>query len=434
MVLATIGSLGDLHPFIALGRALSARGVDVVVACAAEYRIKVERAGLTCRPVRPSFGDMEAQLGMDRTELTRAVLKRSDFLFRKLIVPSVRTAYEDMLPIVAGADMVLTSTLSFGARLACERLEVPWIGIVLQPLMFFSIYDPPVIPKVEWLAALCRRLGPSATAFLLGIVKRAVGGLLRPVRALRSEIGLAPTALNPLFEGQFGTDGAIGLYSKVLSDVRADYPRPIALAGFAFFDSEDGGGPVLGPDLQEFLAAGPAPLVFTLGSLIVNSPGAFYRESLAAARLLGARVVLLVGEGAYPACAPLRSPTVFICAYAPHSLLFPRAAAIIHQSGVGTLAQALRSGRPQLIVPFFADQADNAARAVRLGVARSLRPAKYVAATAARELSLLTTHAEYRSRALALCERLSGEDGAAEAAGIVLNRLELRHRKDGASR
>jgi rhamnosyltransferase subunit B len=423
VVLATIGSLGDLHPFIALGRALAARDVEVVVACAADYQAKVEQAGLDFRPVRPSFGDMEAQLGMDRAELTRLVVKRGDFLFRKLVVPGVRVSYADLLPLIESADMVLTSSLCFGARLACERRAVPWIAIVLQPLMFLSAHDPPVIPKAEWLGALIRGLRPSARAVVLGMVKRAIGGLLGPVRALRSEIGLSPSRLNPLFEGQFGADGAIGLYSTVLGGVCPDHPQPTSIVGFAAFDSEHGGEPVLERALLEFLEAGSAPLVFTLGSVIVNSPGTFYRESMAAARVLEARAILLVGDRALPAYAPLSSPDLYVAAYAPHSLLFPRAAVIVHQGGIGTLAQALRSGRPHLVVPFYADQLDNAARAVRLGVARSLRPSRYRAALAARELSLLMTCDHYGVRARAVRDTVLREGGAAAAADIVVKRM-----------
>jgi UDP:flavonoid glycosyltransferase YjiC (YdhE family) len=428
VVLATVGSLGDLHPFIALGRALRARGADVVIACALEYKPKIEAAGLKFCAVRPSFEDMQTRLNLDRAALTRAVLAQGAFLFRELVVPGVRVAYEDMLPLVADADLVLTSSLCFGARLACERCAVPWIGIVLQPMMFLSAFDMPVIPKAQWLSRVLRRLGAPATAIVLGMLKHAVGRLLRPIHALRREIGLAQSRQNPLFEGQFSAAGAIALYSEVLGGIRADYPQPTSIAGFAWFDSEDGTAPRLEPELLAFLAAGAAPLVFTLGSLVVHDPGSFYRESLAAARLLGMRAVLvgapaLALHGASPSDA---APDVFACEYAPHSLLFPRAAAITHQGGIGTLAQALRSGRPQLVVPFFADQLDNAARAVRLGVARSLAPSDYGAATAARELERLTTGEQARARARHLGARLLHEDGAAVAAELVMNRLNSR--------
>jgi rhamnosyltransferase subunit B len=75
---------------------------------------------------------------------------------------------------------------------------------------------------------------------VLRLVKCAVSSLLRPVHALRQQIGLPPTRLNPLFEGQFSSVGAIGLYSTLLGAIRADYPQPTSIAGFAWFDSADG--------------------------------------------------------------------------------------------------------------------------------------------------------------------------------------------------
>jgi rhamnosyltransferase subunit B len=425
VILATLGSLGDLHPFIALGLALKRHGADVLVACAAEYQSKVEAAGLAFASMRPSFADMQRDLGMDRRQITDAVVAHSDFLFRELIVPSVRASYEDMYELIAGADMILTSSLCIGARMAAERRAIPWIGIVLQPLLFMSAYDPPVIPKAEWLTPLLRALGPGATRLALGAIKLALGAQLKPVSALRREIGLPPTSRNPVFEGQFGEEGAIGLYSTLLGQCRPDYPTPSAIVGFASFDSETGQVVTLDPELERFLGAGAAPVVFTLGSLVVNSPGSFYRESLAAARGLGKRAVLLVGETALA--------DVHVCAYAPHSLLFPRAEAIVHQGGIGTLAQALRSGRPQLIVPFFGDQLDNASRAVNLGAARRIAPRRYTARSAARELSHLTMSGDYGRCAGAIRDRLVGENGAAEAARVILNRLESRVRRHGVS-
>ncbi len=426
IILATLGSLGDLHPFIALGLALRARGATVVLAGAAEYRAKIERAGLEFQPVRPSFADLERELGMDRAQLTRAALERHEFLLRALIMPQLRATYDDMLAAVRGADLVVTSSLAFAARLAAEKCNIPWIAVVLQPLMFLSAFDPPVIPKVPWLTALLRRLGPGVTRVALNLAKQALAPQLRPVHALRAQIGLAPLARNPLFEGQFSAAGALGLYSPLLGGSQADHPRPTAIVGFAAFDSDDGAPAALARSLHDFLGAGALPLVFTLGSLVVNSPGAFYRESLAAARSLRMRAVLLVGERAAAEYAGQNGADVLIVGYAPHSLLFPRAAAIVHHGGIGTLAQALNSGRPQLIVPFYADQADNAARAVRLGVARSLAPARYTAAAAARQLERLLGAPEPRARAVAVRARLAREDGAAEAAAVVLNRLESR--------
>jgi rhamnosyltransferase subunit B len=360
---------------------------------------------------------------MSRAELARRVVRRSDFLFRKLVMPYLRAAYEDMLSATADADLVLSSSLAFGARLAAEKRGIPWIAVVLQPMMFLSAYDPPVVPGLQWMSRLLRELGPAPTRHALRLLKMAVNTVFGPLHALRADLGLPPGAQDPLFDGQFSAPGAIGLYSKLLGDVQPDYPQPCSIVGFATFDSEEGPSALLDPKLNEFLNSGAAPLVFTLGSLVVNSPGGFYRESVCASRLLGRRAVLLAGEKAGE-LAHLNSPQVFVCPYAPHSQLFPRAAAIVHHGGIGTLAQALRSGRPQLIVPHFADQPDNAARALRLGVARVASPGGYRAAPVSRDLGRLLGEGCYLARAQETAAALAAEDGAARAARIVLDTLE----------
>ncbi len=424
VVLATVGSLGDLHPFIAVAAALRDRGLNVHLACATEYRGKVETAGIAFHPLRPGFDEVLRDLGMDRAELTRRVVADSGFLFRRLVLPYVRAAYEDMMRITADADLILSSSLAFGARLAAEKRGIPCIAVVLQPMMFLSSYDPPVILEAERLSALLRMLGPTPVRCVLWILKKAVNSALRPLHALRRDLGLQPMPQNPLFDGQFSDAGAIGLYSRLLGEVQPDYPQPTSIVGFTAFDSEDGRSGARDPALEEFLNGGPAPLVFTLGSLLINNPGIFYRQGVLAARMLGQRSVLLVGEQALGEAASLAAADVFVCAYAPHSTLFPDAAAIIHHGGIGTLAQALRSGRPQLIVPHFADQLDNAARAQRLGVARVLPPRRYTGAAAARELRRLLGDDDLLGRACRAGDLVSAEDGAAQAARIVLDTLE----------
>jgi UDP:flavonoid glycosyltransferase YjiC (YdhE family) len=429
VVLATVGSLGDLHPFIALGVALRERGVNAVIACSEDYRVKVEAAGVAFHALRPGFDDMQRDLGLNRAQLTREVVAHSAFMFRKLVLPYVQSAYEDMMAVTADADLILPSSLAFAARLAAEKRGIPWIAVVLQPMMFLSAYDPPVITEARFLSTLLRALGPVPSHCTLWLLKKALNSLFRPLHALRADIGLAPTSKNPLFDGQFSDAGAIGLYSRLLGEAQADFPQPASIVGFAIFDSENGRRAGLHPALEAFLTDGPPPLVFTLGSLIVNSPGNFYEQGALAARTLGRRAVLLVGEDAYRDFAHLHSPQLFVCPYAPHSLLFPRAAALIHHGGVGTLAQGLRSGRPQLIVPHFADQLDNAARARRLGVARILPPGRFCAASAGHDLQRLLGDERGLAQARKVAISVSAEDGAAHAARIVLDMLEDLERK-----
>src|SRR5262249_28459461 len=153
----------------------------------------------------------------------------------------------------------------------------------------------------------------------------------------------------------------LAMFSPVLGGVQPDWPPNSQLTGFPFYD---GLSAALNPKLAAFLDGGQPPIVFTLGSAAVMAAGEFYTESLRAAQRLGNRAILVTRRdpGNVPA-GPLPDG-VAVFEYAPFSALFPRAAAIVHQGGIGTTGQALRAGRPMLVVPFGFDQPDNADRVV----------------------------------------------------------------------
>jgi len=174
-----------------------------------------------------------------------------------------------------------------------------------------------------------------------------------------------------------------------------------------------------------FLAEGPAPVVFTLGSSAVGAAGDFYRESVEAVKRLGVRAVLLTGgfaENRPPGPLP---PGVMLVDRAPHQLLFPRASAIVHQGGAGTTAQALRSGHPMLVVPHGHDQPDTAFRVSNLGVARTVFPKRYQAARVERELKRLLTEASFRERAASVAGIVQQEGGADTAAQLIADMLAM---------
>jgi UDP:flavonoid glycosyltransferase YjiC (YdhE family) len=248
-----------------------------------------------------------------------------------------------------------------------------------------------------------------------------------PFRSLRSELGLPPVA-NPLFEGQFSPYATLAMYSKWLGDIQPDYPTNCQITGFAFYDSQAGGKAELSPDLKRFLSEGAPPLVFTLGTAVVIEPGDFWRRSLQIARKLGRRAVLVGASSQGPELGLRHGeqlpPWAHAARYVPHSLIFPHAEAIIHHGGVGTTAQALRAGRPQLIVPYMGDQPDNAARMVRLGLARTLPPNAYSPRRAADELNALMSYPSYRLRAAQVAPSVAAEDGAGVSAEIIEGLLE----------
>src|SRR5262249_24985700 len=190
-----------------------------------------------------------------------------------------------------------------------------------------------------------------------------------PIYELRSELGLARGA-NPVFEGQHSPTLVLALVSRAFAQKQPDYPPQTVVTGFAFYDAADQRPP--SPDLMRFLEAGEPPILFTLGSAAVWVADDFYQTSVEAARALGRRALLLVGDNGDKLRTPSIPDTIGVFEYAPHSFVMPRASVIVHQGGVGTTAQALRAGRPMLGVPFGQDQRDNARRCVEVGGGRAI--------------------------------------------------------------
>jgi UDP:flavonoid glycosyltransferase YjiC (YdhE family) len=224
------------------------------------------------------------------------------------------------------------------------------------------------------------------------------------VRELRRREGLGP-GRNPLTEAKFSPDLVLALFSSSLAEAQPDWPASTVQPGFIFYDDAEGAGQFM-YELNAFLGSGEAPIVFTQGSTAVHDPGAFYDESIAAARLLGRRALLI---GAQPS-PQFRGPDVFAAAYARYSDVFPRASAIVHQGGSGTTGQAMRAGRPMLFVPYGWEEPDNAARIERAGAGLTIPRKRYTAKTAAQAIQRLMADAKYAQSAAKLAAEIESED------------------------
>jgi UDP:flavonoid glycosyltransferase YjiC (YdhE family) len=222
-----------------------------------------------------------------------------------------------------------------------------------------------------------------------------------------------PRGGNPILEGQHSPALVLALYSRVLGDPQPDWPPHVAVTGHVFHDAPHGTS--LTDALESFLGRGPAPIVFTLGSSVVMVAGEFWRESVDAVGRAGMRAVLLTGPGTADAVRAGLPADIIAVDAAPHSLLFPRAAAVVQQCGIGTVAQSLRSGRPMLAVPYAHDQPDNAWRAARLGMARILYPWKYRAPRIAAELRRLCGEPSYSAAAQRVAAVVRNEGGTRDA-------------------
>jgi rhamnosyltransferase subunit B len=422
IVLATFGTHGDLHPFIAVALGLRERGFNPVVATYSNYRDNVQAAGLAFHPLRPSMDQIESDLNMSRSAMLRAARKNPEIILTKFFLPYLRQSYEDALAVISDAKLVFTNSVAFGPKLAAEKLRLPHIGVVLQPYTLISAFDPPIVSNAERLSRLAYRGGIHSTRAFLQLAKFVSKKWARPIRQFRRQIGLPATSLNPFFEGQFTGARALGLYSHLLGEVQPDFPPGFVIGGFAYYDgAENATVPEL--KLSSFLERGPPPLVFTLGTSAVHDSAQFVEVACDAVRELAERAVIVLDEPSAPGAVDQTREDILITGYVPYSRVFARAKVIIHHGGIGTTAQALKSGRPQLIAPYFVDQPDNAARVERLGVARIISHHRWTTNRVTRELRTLISNQNFSARAEAVARELAKEDAVAVAVRVVTETL-----------
>jgi UDP:flavonoid glycosyltransferase YjiC (YdhE family) len=413
IVLASFGSFGDVNPYVGLGLALQARGHTPVLAMPPIYREVVTGAGLQFHGVRPD-------LDPDDHALVRRIMdphRGTEVLFTELILPGLAASYEDLLAAVEGADLLVTHPATLAGPIIAEQRGQPWASSVLAPMSFFSVSDPVVPPPAPWLHGLLRRSNWASRMFVR-VAHRLTRPWAEPVQRFRESLGL-PRGANPILEGQHSPHLVLALFSRVLAEPQPDWPAHVTVAGPMLYNGA--ASPELSAELDRFLEAGPPPVVFTLGTSAVEAAGSFYEVSARAARRLGRRAVLLIGRHAHNRPRDLDAHALAI-EYAPHATLFPRAAAVVHQGGVGTTHQALAAGKPTLVVPHAHDQPDNAMRVARLGVSRTLFPARYTEAALVQELDALLSTAAYARRAGEVAARVREERGES-AAVDALERL-----------
>jgi rhamnosyltransferase subunit B len=412
IVITAFGSHGDINPLIAVALRLKAEGFAPVFATTETFREKVESEALAFWPVRPSLDQMLRDTGMTAPQLIRTLMTRDlKFLIETTVTPYLDQTTADLAEVMAGAELVIVSSFNIAGRLAAEKLNIPFVSILLSPMVFYSIDDPPRFIEIQWLPRLKAILGRTSAKFVMAIIRARIGKQLHRVNELRAKMGLPPSDRVELLDGPLRGALIAGLYSPLLAKLPADAPPQAFIAGFPLYDKD---GPVVLPSaLRSFLKCGSPPIVFTLGTLIAHDPAQFYDESVVAARSLGRRSILLVSpELETEIAAKLAAEDVYVAGYVPHSAIFSRTAAIVHHGGIGTAAQAMRAGKPQLVCPAIGDQVDNAERLTHLGIGKRLDLKRYTAARAAKALKgLIVENGRPAVIAAQLAPRVAGEDG-----------------------
>ncbi|MFB2971758.1 glycosyltransferase [Aerosakkonema sp. BLCC-F183] len=415
IVLTTIGSFGDLHPKIAIALELRKRGHDIVFATHREYQGKIEALGFEFHRMRP---DNKALSDPQEMAQMMDLKTGTEYVIKNWVCANLRETYTDLMNVAKDADFIVAGEGVVAARLVAEKLGMRWAFAVLQPASFLSVYDPSVIPVFPSLAKF-RKLGSIFSQGIIQLSRVISKSWAEPIHQLRRELGLPPLIGSPFIDDKYSPYLVLAMFSSAFAKPQLDWPKNTVITGFTFYDGSEE-KTKLTPELKQFLDAGEAPIVFTLGSAAVMTPGSFYQESIQAAKLLNRRAVLLIGKNAPPENL---SQDIIAVGYTPYSQIFSRACAIVHQGGIGTTAQALRAGRPTLVMPYSHDQPDNAARVERLGTSRTISRKQYSAARVAKNLGELWENPHYAAKAAEIGRIIQAENGVGVACDAIEKQL-----------
>ncbi|HEY7790714.1 MAG TPA: glycosyltransferase [Vicinamibacterales bacterium] len=406
-LLTPIGSAGDVYPFLEIGRALEARGHEVTVFASATFEAAAARAGVRLVPTWSAEEFDAFTKSPDLWDATRGPRR---------VVEAVRDllerGYRQLAPYVEpGRTLLVGHTLALATRILEDAEHLPAVTIHLAPSVFRSAYQQPVLPPYR---ALPRMPAPVARLLWRAVDRFVIDPAIAPaVNRLRAEVGLPP--VTRLFKSWVHSPNSVlGLFPGWFAEPPSDWPPQLHLAGFVL-STDESGDP--GDALRAFLDAGPPPIAITPGSANRHARP-FFSAAVAAARRLGRRAVLVTPyDEQVP--APLPHGMLHVVA-APFSTLFPRCAAIIHHGGIGTSAQGLAAGIPQIVSPFSFDQPDNASHLVRLGVGRVVIPSRFTAEIVASALSELFSS----GRTAAACRQYADAVRASDALGVATRVIE----------
>ncbi len=407
VLLPTLGSAGDVHPVIELGMALQKRGHRATVVTNEFFGDQIRASGLEFI----AMGTLREGEEIIADPRLWHPTKSFECIAERVILPNIGRLYEIIREHRAADTVVAASGICLGARVAQEKLGVHLATVHLQPALFRSRVDAGHQGRIPMGPGMPRAL---KRALFWLIDTFWVDKMLAPgVNTFRAALGLAP--VRGIFKQYLHSpELVIGLFPEWFAPQQPDWPRNTHLTGFVLHDAS--AHYKVPAEVEEFLAAGPPPAVFTPGSAAATL-AKFFRESVEACRNAGIRAMLVTN---YPEQLPRDLPPgVRAFPYLPFSQILPRCSALVYHGGIGTMAQAIHAGIPHLVVPNGHDQPDNGARVERLGLGFSVYPEKYKARSVARMLAELQASSKIRQRCHELAVKIDSQTALERACTLI---------------
>lgn len=408
IAILTLGTRGDVQPFVALGKALTARGHDALLAAPDNFASWVEGHGLRFHRLGI---DMQAFL---QSQEVRRAMSGNWFalagIWRRTIVPLLRSQLDATWEAAKDADVIVYHPKASGAVDVAEATGATPVCATPVPLLPTGAF-PIIISTRDYGRALNRL---TYKAFNLS---RAA--YLKIINRWRAEVlGLGK---GPVFAPIGGFKGGLALRLCAVSP--SVVPRPddwdsgAHMTGYWFLDEGRDWRP--DPALEAFLDAGEPPVYIGFGSMTTKNPERLAKEVVEGVRRAGVRAILATGWGGLD---EIDVPeTALVIEGAPHDVLFQHVSAVVHHGGAGSTAAGLRAGRPTLVCPLTVDQPFWGHRVWTLGCGPRPQPLKRLKADQFAEgLKELVRTESYRIQAASIARSIAREDGVARAIEIVM--------------
>lgn len=407
IVLSTLGSSGDLNPFLALALGLRERGHDILFAVEELHIPALTDLGFVTHLLP---GNAEEALAPYMAQLFNSSMPTRSvrLLVQKWLVPTLAPKIEALREACKGADVLVSAAVNLAASAVADLTHIAWVSVSLTPGSLPSVGIPAQPLPFDL---------PESLQHLVNRSQWLVGNLVlsqivdRPVNHVRAEFGLPPRH-NLMTTGNLSQTLTAVAVSPAFVPPQPDWPPYVRVTGFCFWDTPHAWHEP--PELTEFLSR-PTPVVaVSSGSMapaIKLAFDRFYRTSVEAIQKAGARALVI---GAAPGILPdPLPPDVHALPFAPFSQVYPRCAAAIHHGGIGTTAQALKAGIPAFVVPWGVDQFFTAAQVERIGTGRQMLRRTYTVERATAVIRDLLHEPSYSARARTVSERIVAEDGVA---------------------
>ena len=390
VILATVGTRGDVQPMLALAQALTRRGHEAIVACPESFGAWVGSHGIEHRALGE---DLSALMSEKGASFERSLAGMKKYFTEQLLAQAPR-----LLEISRGADAIVGTAMAWSAPSVGEKLGIAALELLPTSLAPSRMHPPPLMPFYglpRWVNGLLWWLSDA-------IQNRLMGG---PLSQARASIGLAPVA--SFTRHLFVDTPAVIAADDVLLPPDPAWGDRYPYAGYLFLDDPT----PLDPSLDAWLAAGEPPVYVGFGSMAGGHPERVATMLHDAMRATGRRCLVSAGSAGLFG-EPPPPDGFFVVREAPHHLLFPRVAVAVHHGGSGTTAAALRAGAPQVVLPMMLDQFHHAHHLARAGLAPAAPSmAKVTAKPLARAIEqALALPAEPRR---AMAERLQRSDAGA---------------------